>query len=635
MVPGILPPPPGPQDFSGLERLLSYVLRLPDFSDIPSWFVVLPDCASATAVGTAVRSITTQEISHPSGRPWLLGSWPYDAVAVGQVGQAKIAVLGQHAVTADQLTTAVGRIDTLTDLDRLTASLVGSSHVIASVNGRVRVQGTVTGLRRVFHARIGGVTMAADRADVLAGLLDAGLDEQQLAVHLLDSSALYPVTNQPVWRGVSSLPTDHYLILDGDVRQQSVKWWTPPEPMVPMTEGAPALREALSDAVDARVRGRELVSCDLGGLDSTSVCCLAVHCGAKVLAYTADSRDPMGAMGGDAFWARRTVAGLSNVEHHIIAEDRLPLVYDGLLDMDDRLDEPSTIAIQRSRWLVIPRSAAVRGSRLHLTGFGGDELLAGSPAQLHSLFRIHPRIALRHARGFATQRRWPYRETLRQLFDRSSYRAWLARVGDQLTALPLPPGTPTMGWGMPPRLPPWATPDAVEAVRELIHTAARTAEPLAEARGQHVELEAMESISRMVRHLSQMAARIGLPLAAPYYDDRVIEAGLAVRPQERVTPWQYKPLIIEAMRNVVPEQSLARQTKDEGTNEAQTGLREHRKRLLALCEDSRLGQLGLIDANALREVCSRPMSTDLQFRLSNTVAGEVWLRTLEGTPVAS
>jgi asparagine synthase (glutamine-hydrolysing) len=135
----------------------------------------------------------------------------------------------------------------------------------------------------------------------------------------------------------------------------------------------------------------------------------------------------------------------------------------------------------------------------------------------------------------------------------------------------------------------------------------------------------------MVRHLGQMAARVGLTLAAPYYDDRVIEAGLAVRPQERVTPWQYKPLIIEAMRGVVPEESLTRQTKDEGSHEVEAGLREHRAELLALCEDSQLARLGLINANALREVCSRPLPPSLQFdALYQTVACEVWLRTLEG-----
>lgn len=593
----------------------------------PCWFVVLPDCASADAVGAAVRRRSTREVSHSSGRPWLLGCWADGSCTVGQAGHAKIALIGQHAVTTDQLAAAANRITAVADLDPLAGSLVGSSHLVASVAGQVRVQGTVTGLRRLFHARVGDVTVAADRADALAGLLGAELDEQRLAMHLLDSSALYPLAGQPVWRRVSLLPTDHYLVLDGANRQRAVQWWTPPEPVVPMAEGAHELRTALSAAVDARVRGLDLVSADLGGLDSTSVCCLAAGGSAKVAAYTADGLDPMG---GDVAWARHTLAGLSHLEHHVIAGDQLPLVYHGLRDMADRFDEPCPAAVHLSRWLVIPQSAAARGSRLHLTGFGGDELLAGSPAHLHAMVRTHPRTALRNARGFATQRPWSYRETLRQLLDNRPYRAWLARVGDHLTAPPSPPDTPTLDWGTPPRLPPWATSNTIDAVRDLIRTAALNAEPLARRRGQHVELEAMRSSSRLVRQLDQVALRVGPALAAPYYDDRVIEAGLSVRPQDRVTPWAYKPLIVEAMRGVVPAKALTRHTKDEGSYEVEAGLRKHRGELLALCEDSRLERLGLIDAGALREVCSRPLPPALQFNaLYQTMACEVWLRTLE------
>ncbi|MEV3992328.1 lasso peptide isopeptide bond-forming cyclase [Streptomyces sp. NPDC049837] len=605
------------------------------------WFVVLPDCAAAAPVGGALRGRAVQEIqeiSHPSGRPWLLGHWSPGTLAVGQAGPVKIAVVGQHASTAEHLAVAARRTDTVAGLDALAGSLTGSVHLAASVAGCVRVQGTVTGLRRLFHARIGDVTVAADRADVLAGLLDAEVDEQRLAVHLLSTFGMHPVTGEPVWRPVTALRPAHYLVLDHDGRPRTVGWWTPPEPVVPMAEGAPALREALSAAVEARVRSRDVVSCDLGGLDSTSLCSLAAGDGARVVAYTADGLDPMG---DDAAWSRRTVAGLrragrGEVEHHVLPGDMVPAVYEGLWEGGDLFDEPSPVAAQRDRWLVIPRLATARGSRLHLTGFGGDELLAGSPAHLHTLLRTHPRTAWQRVRGFAAQRPWPYREALRQLWDDSPYRAWLARVGDGLTDPPPPLETPTLSWGTPPRLPLWATPDAVEAVRELIRTAARAAEPLARTRGQHVELEAMGGSSRMVRQLDQMSAPLGLAVAAPYYDDRVIEAGLAVRPQDRITPWRYKPLIAEAMRGIVPDESLTRHTKDEGSHEAEVGLREHRGELLALCEDSRLARLGLIDADGLREVCSRPLPPSLPFdALYQTVACEMWLRAQETATIPS
>jgi len=600
------------------------------FSEVPSWFVVLPDCASAAPLGRALRHRASHELCHPSGRPWLLGCWDDAAILVGQAGQTKIAVIGEHAVTTGQLSAVARRAAVAGDLDAFAGSAVGSFHLVASVAGQVRVQGTVTGFRRVFHAAIGDVTVAADRADVLADLSGAELDMQRLAMHLLSTSALYPLAGEPVWRGVSAVSPIHYLLLDGADRQRTARWWSPPEPVVPMAPGARALREALSAAVQARVQGRHLVSADLGGLDSTSVCCLAARDDATVLAFTADGRDPMGS---DVAWARRTVAGVNNIDHRVVTADQMPSVYDGLQDITHRFDEPCPAIVHLNRWLVIPRLAAAGGSRLHLTGFGGDELLAGSPAHLHALARTHPKIALRNARGFANQRPWSYREALRQLWDSRPYRAWLARGGETLTAPAPAEDTPTLDWGVSPRLPPWATPDAVEAVRELIRSAARTAEPLARTRGQHVELEALRCSARMVRQLGQVAARIGLTIATPYYDDRVIEAGLAVRPQDRVTPWRYKPLIVEAMRGIVPAESLTRQTKDGGSHEVAVSLRDNRAELLRLCEDSRLAQRGLIDAAALREACRRPLHPSLPFdALYQTMTCEVWLRTLERFP---
>src|SRR5439155_18583858 len=93
------------------------------------------------------------------------------------------------------------------------------------------------------------------------------------------------------------------------------------------------------------------------------------------------------------------------------------------------------------------------------------------------------------------------------------------------------------------------------------------ARPLAPGRGQHRELETMRFLSRMARQFDHIVAPMGVTLAAPYYDDRVIEAGLAVRPEERITPERYKPLILEAMRGIVPDESLARQTKANGTGD--------------------------------------------------------------------
>ncbi|MFD9902879.1 lasso peptide isopeptide bond-forming cyclase [Streptomyces sp. NPDC059063] len=604
---------------------------------LPAWFVVLPDAEAAAAPAAKALPHANRSLSHASGRPWLVGRWAPETIVTARHGGVRVAVIGEHAVTtqeAQRAATAAFEASSLTALDRFSATWTGSFHLIASCDGRVLVRGGVVGLRRVFHTDPappgpGGVSLASDRADVLAELVGAEWDESRLALELL-GSVPHPLAGSPMWHGVQAVPGSHSLTLDARGRARTACWWSPPEPGIPLAEAAVRLREALTAAVEVRTRGRDLVTADLGGLDSTAVCCAAAHGNAKVVAYTAAIHDELG---DDVYWAQRTVQALGTVEHHVVPAEDVAMTFDGIDALDDLLDTPSILTVDRNRRMHIVALAAARGSGLHLTGLGGDELLAGTPARLHALVRTHPFIALRHIRGYGAKYQWSRGRTARQLLDRSSYGTWLGRVARDLTSPPAPVQEPLLDWSIPPRMPPWATPEAVEAARALLRDRLPDVRPRGRDHGEHRELVAMDGISQWTRHIGQMAAPLGITVAAPYYDDRVIEACLAVRPQERITPWRYKPLIVEAMRGVVPEASRTRGTKANATYEEEAGLRRHRARLLALCEDSRLARLGLVDEPVLREWCRRALSAETEsYLLHATVACEVWLRSREMTP---
>lgn len=47
------------------------------------------------------------------------------------------------------------------ELDDLALTLSGQFHLLASVDGALRVQGSAYGARRVFHTRTGGTLVAA------------------------------------------------------------------------------------------------------------------------------------------------------------------------------------------------------------------------------------------------------------------------------------------------------------------------------------------------------------------------------------------------------------------------------------------------------------------------------------------
>jgi asparagine synthase (glutamine-hydrolysing) len=304
---------------------------------VPSWFVALPDCPAAEPLAIALRSEATSVARHPSGRAWLLGRWAEEDATIAQAGDTALAVIGEHVLSAALLSQIAAQVHTLADLDEPSRSWAGNFHLIASTAGQVRIQGPISGFRRVFHTKVNGIAVAADRADVLANLTGAALDEARLAVALLEPGAPHPLGGEPMWRGLAAVPAGCYLAIDGAGRYRPVRWWTAPEPVVPMAEGATALRAALSEAVEVRTRHRELVTTDLAGFDTTSLCCLAARGPVPVAAYTWAPLDPAA---DDAFWARRTVDALGTVEHHIVPSERTPFAFSGIGEHDDvALDE--------------------------------------------------------------------------------------------------------------------------------------------------------------------------------------------------------------------------------------------------------------------------------------------------------
>ncbi|HEX8156746.1 MAG TPA: asparagine synthase-related protein, partial [Solirubrobacteraceae bacterium] len=380
-------------------------------------------------------------------------------------------------------------------------------------------------------------------------------------------------------------------------------------------------------AVGARLRSGVGVSCDLAGLDSTAVCAIAARQGASLTAFTAASPDPRD---DDLAWARRSIAAVGSVHHEVVPADRLPLFYEDLLNLDDVFDEPCATEPDRPRFAWMMQRVVHSASAVHLNGFGGDELLHGAFAHLHRMVRTRPLSAISHVRGFRVKHRWSTGQVIRQLLDRGTYADWLASAARTLSAPTPAMNTPMLDWGCAPRFAPWVSGAAVEMVAGLIGGEVADAQPLSADRGLHFDLESLRAGARGARQYDQIARRIGVPTASPFYDDQVVQVGLAVRPHERLTPWRYKPLIVEAMRGVVPDVSLRRETKSEWSVAHQLGLRKHADQLVALTEDSRLGHLGLIDVDRLRAFCTRPIPRGHHPGVFDPTAGcEKWLRSLE------
>lgn len=162
---------------------------------------------------------------------------------------------------------------------------------------------------------------------------------------------------------------------------------------------------------------------------------------------------------------------------------------------------------------------------------------------------------------------------------------------------------------------------------DALTDAARRARPLAETRTQHLALENIRTSGRIARLVNQLTAEAGVQTATPYLDDRVVEICLATRPEERSSPWEFKPLLREALEPAVPRGMLQRSTKNDMAEDVHTALRGQRHRLAALCDDSLLAGMGLIDAGELRQACLAPQRPGpLPAALILTLNCESWLR---------
>ncbi len=236
--------------------------------------MVLPDQPNTGRVVAGWPLSSRCMAAHASGNPWLIGSLDQDQLILATVGSLRVGVIGSCPITPTQLSDLVARVRTVAELNAVAAVLPGCWHLVASVDGVVRVQGSLSGVRRVFHSCCGGVPVAGDRADVLARMVGAGIDEQSLAVRVACGARVPPPMGEhSLWREVRALPPDHYLRMKPHGTVDELRWWQPPKPEVPLSVGAGVVCQALETAVAARKPAQGRLSADLsGGMDSSSLC---------------------------------------------------------------------------------------------------------------------------------------------------------------------------------------------------------------------------------------------------------------------------------------------------------------------------------------------------------------------------
>lgn len=602
----------------------------------PSWFCLLPDNDALAAPAAWLGQRARRTVRHVSGRVWLAGDPGLQEWRVVTAGSVRVAFIGFCALDAAALQSAVDRALARENLDGLT-DLPGSYQLLVSAPGAMRAYADAAGLRRLFHTRWHGEALVSDRAAVLASITGARIDEEWLAARLVCPETPFALASaRSPYAGVGSVQPGHRLAATGTTMSVQ-RYWQPPDADQPAAAAALQLREALTAAVHGRSAAPAMVSCQLsGGLDSSALAGLAAQSRAnrKTLLVTVASVTPAN---DDLRWARHVAAHLGGVEHLMLTTAEHPAFFSGLPELAlPPLDEPTpfTAAAERVRHLAHVLTSS--GTSAHLNGQGGDEVLTAPTVYLRDYVQRRPIDGWRRLRGHAALSGVPTLRLLAAMTAAPSYRSWLtATAAADFTHHDHGRVGQMAGWEPPPRLPPWATRDTENSLRDQLRVAAAGTDPLADTPARHYEQVRIHAMARRSALYRDTLEAFGVPAHFPFFDRAVLETCLSTPAEQRTDPWEPKPLLRAALGQILGPALPDRRTKGHYNADILHGLIGNRGGLLDVFDRSALAQRGLIDDLQVRDAIRTAESNRIPLSfLTETLACEAWLRTLDTQPAA-
>jgi asparagine synthase (glutamine-hydrolysing) len=507
----------------------------------------------------------------------------------------------------------------------------GAYLVVEESADRIVLHTDPAAARPVYLTRHNGCWVWCTSARTLAGLAHAQVDVQRLACAVFLPSVPALAGQRTYFDGVSQLPSGSRIELlanCGHMRVTEV-WRPDPEPgRVPHAR----LRAALRGSVRLRTGADPGLSCDLsGGLDSTSITAFAAAALPSTARLHTVTVHPEGdTSGADVTYARLAAHALGDrAVHHLLPLGPEHLPYSDITAVS-ATDEPAPSTLVRSRldhqfrWM-----KGHLGTRTHLTGDGGDSVLFQPPIHLADLLRRGRwGRALGEAFGWARLRKEP---VMPLLYD--AVRVSAVTRDRALAALPRALGRRTpdhhgrVRWFCLLPTPDWAPP----AARRLLGVAAEEA---AAAPPRFAGLDAsvrvlvdeIREVARTAVADQQLADVHRVDLHNPFLDPAVVDAVLRTPLDQRPRLHCYKPLLREAMVDLLPPEIAARTTKGSFDADHFAGVRANLPDLLRLA-DGWMAAYGLLDPAAFRRAIRRagaglPMPLAA---LEQALAAEAWL----------
>ena len=360
-------------------------------------------------------------------------------------------------------------------------------------------------------------------------------------------------------------------------------------------------RKLLHQAVRERIRGPTAAHLS-GGMDSTSIFLIALEC-----IHSGVGEPPLHALSlvyerlPELSRERPYIESVLNagtrglVAHRIVADD--------LLDFDSFDDPPfhdepwaGLRCVETERALT--GVAIESGAGTILTGRGGDDLLVMLPYYLADLLRTG-----RFRSAWKESCKWgrtsgmsPWR-VLYPFGIANLFPAWRqSLVGRMLVS-----GTQRRlrrqdEWSIPP----WIYPSFARQY-SLRARAFENAQRIYRRCGSTPLSISLDSVERRAGDVYRwtLAAPYGVSMSHPFLDPRVVCFSLGMQTRLTPCPGQVKPVLAEAMRDVLPENIRSRRDKRSFNQVYYLGLSRNLSRLQAMIMSAPIDDLGMIDKGTL------------------------------------
>ncbi|MGW7264543.1 albusnodin/ikarugamycin family macrolactam cyclase [Streptomyces sp. NPDC054842] len=608
-------------------------LRPPDGPTIAG---LLPT-AQAPAPAPAPRGATPLWPGEPLFWSW--GPWHPGEVRTVQHAHTRLAAVGQ--CLADDVTMRQDLRLAVQDghWERLTRWPGAYLLIVLHEDGHVTAYADPAGQFPLYYGHHSRTTVLSTRARTAAALSGATnrIDTAAIAADIFCPAVPELVEGRTTYDGIRRLGGGQAVTI---TPSGALTHWTyedlAPDPDTRFEDSAAELRSALTRAVSLRADIAPRTTSDFsGGLDSTSLAFLAAR---------TTGRPPL-----DAFVYHHPDAPAGDLTHALTyagsaptirlavtrgTEDSLP--YSGLSEHGPA-DQPDPAAVIGARQRLRLDHIAHGGPGIHLTGEGGDALLAAPPAYLGDIAATAGlRRLLRDGRALARIRQLSPAEVV--LRARRLARTPLHQAMAELAArieepLDHPPQwlDAVAWWPSPGPEAAWLTATARRHLAELADERARSAGAAHHSAhatpGTRAVLCELRTSAAAQTQFTSTARAFGIWPHAPFLDGEVVRACTRLSLHHRIDPFTAKPLLASALTGLVPDSVLHRRTKGDYAAENYRGARRSAARIKARLGRSPLADLGIIEpSRVIASIEQAVAGLPVPFSALNRLLGaDLWL----------